>query len=176
MYHNGVRVPFMWFGIGTRPRCVCACMHAYATEWGAGSWSMVVLTDLRDVASHAGQQLTVLRIRVTCSAPSVSRSDDILSLMSKVGMSISELHRAANQLPSPVHSHRKDYVMSRRGRPLLMGQGELKSVCSPSLLKETPLNPHRPPMALQMNTRSLHTLLMLWVCCCFTHTQSHIYI
>lgn len=51
---------------------VCTCMHVYATEWGAGSWSTVVLTDLEDVASRAGQQLTVLRIRVTCSAPLAS--------------------------------------------------------------------------------------------------------
>lgn len=69
---------------------MCACMHVHATEWGAGSWSMVVLTDLGDVASRTGQQLTVLRIRVTCSAPSASRSDDILSLMSKVSMTVSE--------------------------------------------------------------------------------------
>lgn len=104
---------------------VCARMDVHATEWGAGSWSTVVLTDLGDVASHAGQQLTVLRIRVTCNAPSASQSDDILSLMSKVSMSVSELHRAVNQLPSPEHSHRKDYVMSRRERPLVMEQGEL---------------------------------------------------
>lgn len=140
---------------------VCVCMHVYATEWGVGSWSMVVLTDLGDVASRTGQQLTVLRIRVTCSAPSALRSDDILSLMSKVTMTISELHRAINQLPSPGHSNRKDYVMNRRGRPLVIEQGELQSVCSPSLLKERPLNPHRPPVAMQTNTRPPHTFLIL---------------
>lgn len=138
---------------------VCACIHVHATEWGAGSWSTVVLTDLGDVASHAGQQLTVLRIRVTCSAPLASQSDDILPLMSKVSMTVSESHEAVNQQPSPGHSHRKDYVMSRRGRPLVMEWGELQSVCSSSLLKVRPLNPHRPSMALQMNTRPLHTFL-----------------
>lgn len=107
---------------------MCACMHVHATEWGVGSWSMVVLTDLGNVASHAGQQLTVLRIRVTCSSPSASQSDDILSLMSKVSMTVSELHRAINQLPSLGHLQRKDYVISRRGRPLVMEQVEPQSV------------------------------------------------
>lgn len=78
---------------------MCACMCVYATEWGAGSWSTVVLTDLGDVASRTGQQLTVLRICVTCSAPPASQSDDILSLMSKVSMTVLEAHKVVNQQP-----------------------------------------------------------------------------
>lgn len=145
---------------------VCVCMYVHATEWGVGSWSMVVLTDLRDVASRAGQQLTVLRICVTCSAPSASRSDDILPLMSKVSMTVLESHRAVNQLPSTGHSHRKDYVMSRRGRPLVMEQGELRCVCSLSFLKERPVfKPTQTSNGLedkhQTTTHFSHTMSLL---------------
>lgn len=51
-----------------------------------GGVSEAVMTDLQDVVDGIGQQFAVLRMRVTCMTPAVSRSDDILFIMSIVSI------------------------------------------------------------------------------------------